>query len=644
MPSVKNMLSAAAGAGGDALNVENLFSTHLYTGNASSNAINNGIDLSGEGGMVWTKRRDAGISHAIYDTERGTSGTDALITNTNDDAVTGSMSSFNSNGFTLDSDSRSNASGDDMCSWTFRKAPRFFDVVTYTGNGTAGRTVSHSLGTTVGCIAVKRTDTSANWMVYHRGVNQRSNPHNFTLFFNNSVSQSDQTVWNDTAPTSSVFTVSNDDRLNANGGTYVAYLWAHNNNDGGFGPTADQDIIKCDFYEGNGSPTVGPEINLGFEPQFLMIKNSESTGNWLIFDNMRGITADDINDKYFLINEPDAEADTTDWIEPTANGFKVTNSNSAVNTDSQDYIYIAIRRGPMAVPESSSSVFAIETRGATSPNPPAFNASFNPDFSFRGVPSASFLAARKIQGGYVSTTSNAARTSSSSYSFDYQNGWWNNTTVSTSDFGYMWGIAPEFCDVVTYTGNGSNRTIAHNLTTQPDMFWIKRWNSTGVWAVWHTGLTGNNKYLRLDQAMAEIDFDLFNNTAPTSSNFSVGTNGNVNGSGSRYICMLFGSLSGVSKCGSYSGNGGTQNIDCGFSNGSKLVIIKSLSAGDSWHMYDTSRTNSLVAGNDTSYDLDTSTNYTADAIDPLSSGFTVNSTGNLTNSSGKTYIFYAIAA
>lgn len=643
MPSVKNMLSAAAGAGGDALNVENVFSTDLWSMQGGS--VTNNIDLSTEGGMVWVKSRTQQESHLLFDTERG-AGKDLNAEDTSNEDNSGRLSSFNSNGFTLAADPASAYAGQKHVGWTFRKAPKFFDVVTYTGNGTAGRTVSHNLGTTVGCIAVKRLDTSANWMVYHRGVNQRNNPHNFTLFFNNGVSQSDQTVWNDTAPTSSVFTVSNDTRLNASGGTYVAYLWAHNNNDGGFGPTADQDIIKCDFYEGNGSPTVGPEINLGFEPQFLMIKNSESTGNWLIFDNMRGITADDINDKYLLINESDPEADTIDWIEPTANGFKVTNNNSAVNTDSQDYIYIAIRRGPMAVPESSSSVFAIETRGATSPNPPAFNASFNPDFSFRGIPGGSFFAARKIQGGYLTTTSggNAARVSSSTYSFDYQNGWWNNTTVSTSDFGYMWGIAPEFCDVVTYTGNGSNRTIAHNLTTQPDMFWIKRWNSTGVWAVWHTGLTGNNKYIRLDQSGSEIDFDLFNNTAPTSSNFSVGTNGNVNGSGSRYICMLFGSLSGVSKCGSYSGNGGTQNIDCGFSNGSKLVIIKSLSSGDGWHLYDTSRSGGLVAGNDTSFVIDTAAGYTADAIDPLSSGFTVNSTGNLTNSSGKTYIFYAIAA
>ena len=639
---------SAAGAGSDPLYVENVFKTYLYRGTGSNITINNGIDLSGEGGFVWYRRRDGAENNSIEDTVRGLDKviyTDA--SNSEADPSSYGLQAFNSNGFTAGL----NTSGGEYTSWTWRKAPNFCDIITYTGNGTAGRTISHNLGTTVGSVWIKRRDSARSWMVYHRGIHS-SNPEYYHLSLNANFTTTDlgqsqsspSNMWNQTAPTSTQITLGSDQNVNENGGTYVAYVFAHNNNgDGGFGPDADQDVIKCGSYTGDGG--TNHIIDVGFEPQWVLIKKATGSGgggSWAIFDCMRGLTFDTGTNR-MLADSSGAEYEDNSYhaVGITSNGFRLTRNENWYNYSGYKYIYIAIRRGPMAIPESSSSCFAIETRGETSPNPPAFNASFDVDFSFRGVPSASFLAARQIQRGYVSTTATAAFTSSNSYVFDFSNGWWDNSSTSTSDHGYMWGRAPHFCDVVCHKGNGTNHhAIEHNLGIAPEMIWTKCKSSSKDWG---TYVLGEEMYLNTTNSSG-TDRGYSQTYNPTATHFYLGTVDTTNETGSTYISFLFATLAGVSKVGSYTGNGSSQNIDCGFSNGSKLVIIKPSSASGGWHLYDTDRSNGLVAGNDTSYDLDSSTNYTADAIDPLSSGFTVNSTGNLTNSSGVTYIFYAIAA
>ena len=166
MATKKKMLQAAAGnAGGEALNVEDVFSTYLYTGNSSTQTITNGIDLAGEGGLVWIKDRSSASNyHSLNDTERGT--TKYLSSNRTDAEGTGDLTAFNSNGFDVRYQQTGyiNESGGNLASWTFRKAPKFFDVVTYTGDGNDNRTVSHNLGSTPGMVIVKRTSGADSWM------------------------------------------------------------------------------------------------------------------------------------------------------------------------------------------------------------------------------------------------------------------------------------------------------------------------------------------------------------------------------------------------------------------------------------------------------------------------------------------------
>src|SRR5210317_606209 len=215
MSNSKKLLQAAAGsAGGAALNVEDVFSTYLYTGNGTSQTITNDIDLAGEGGLMWFKRRDATYSHHLYDTEVGVSSSRQTDTTIADITGRNDVTSLNSNGFSVGSTNVVNASGSDFASWTFRKAPKFFDVVTYTGNGVAGREIAHNLGCEVGHIIVKNYGTTRSWINYHRTLGGQ-----YFLELDNTGAAGGpvSSVWDSTDATSTHFTVGTNDSTNANG-------------------------------------------------------------------------------------------------------------------------------------------------------------------------------------------------------------------------------------------------------------------------------------------------------------------------------------------------------------------------------------------------------------------------------------------
>ena len=297
-----------AGASADPVYVDDVFSTFLYQGTSSNQNIVNGLDLSGEGGLVWIKGRpNAGYSHNLYDTARGVTKRLASNETTAESTYANSVTAFNSNGFTLGSDGNGevNYSGSTYVSWSFRKQPGFFDVVTYTGNGSA-RTISHNLGSVPGMIIVKRTDSSADWQVYHRGTDGGA-PEDYGIPLNSYTGRVDNAAyWNDTAPTSSVFSVGTDATVNANTATYVAYLFAHDAQD--YGEDSDEAIIKCDTYEGDGGTS--NFVNVGFEPQWVLIKKTTSNENWGIFDSIRGVPTGS-SAATLLANEADAETSGT---------------------------------------------------------------------------------------------------------------------------------------------------------------------------------------------------------------------------------------------------------------------------------------------------------------------------------------------
>ncbi|MDB4416888.1 hypothetical protein N9277_01335, partial [bacterium] len=356
MSKLAKALTAAAGNAGESLYVEDVFSTYLYTGNNSTQTIDNGIDLDGEGGLVWFKRRSTSRTHVLIDTERGkTSYLQSNETVPAETGITNTITSFNSDGFSISDQQDINGNAETVASWTFRKAEKFFDVVTYTGNGVAGRTVAHNLGSTPACMIVKRTNASQGWAVYHVGMDA-TNPENWMMRLNATDARFDLTPsrWNDTAPTSTDFTLSDNDEVNGNGDTYVAYLFA--SDAGGFGDDGDESIIKCGSYTGNG--TSSNYIDFGFEPQWFLVKNATSGSTpWLILDNMRGWPAAPASSQQELTANTSNAESTGSNVGITSTGIGITTSATPINKSGDNYIYIAIRR-PMKTPESGTEVFS----------------------------------------------------------------------------------------------------------------------------------------------------------------------------------------------------------------------------------------------------------------------------------------------
>ena len=501
---IKQGLWPTAGNTNPDVFIENLFSTYLYTGNGSSQTITNGIDLSTKGGLVWFKPRNQAFNHALYDTARGTSGGYGLglISNSTSAQVTGSgnyLTTFNSNGFTTSANG--STSGDNWVAWTFREQPKFFDVVTYTGNST-NRTIAHNLGSAPGCIIIKPYNNSGRgWVVYHRGLTSAS--YFLQLETTSAEINGGSGYFQNTAPTSTEFSLGTDPDVNGTGNTYVAYLFAHDA--GGFGLTGTDNVISCGSYTGNGS-TTGPVITLGYEPQWVMVKRiSGGIADWAVFDTMRGMSNTNANLLY-----PNSSSDegigTVGWIIPTATGFQPGWTSSVINASGNNYIYIAIRRGPMKTPTSGTSVFSPQTWSG--PGSTTFT-SFAPDWATRFFRDATnstntLNSARLIGERYLITSSTAAETVDNTILFDKTGG---GAAVSYGASGnlvsYYFRRAPGFFDVVCYTGTGSATTFSHNLGVVPQLMIVKRRDTTGNWRVYSANLTSASYFLQLQATSAQ---------------------------------------------------------------------------------------------------------------------------------------------
>ena len=632
MATTKKLMGTTA-VGGGSLAIEEVFSTYLYTGTSAAQTITNGIDLAGEGGMVWLKSRSNASNHFVVDTERGND--KYLLTNATSAEGTSpagsDITSFNSDGFSFGNYNYNiNFNNLTYASWTFRKAPRFFDVVTFTvGTSGSDTIINHNLGVTPGFVITKMTSTSSSWFAFHT-----STPNQYLQF-------------NATEPAKSWTWTSDDTSIDIGafwstayaGATGIAYFFAHDP----LGPSGDgsDGLIACGSYTGNGS-TTGPEIDLGWEPQWLLIKDTTtSSWSWYLVDNMRGFSETQYT--WFAADTNAAESALTDRIVPTSTGFKLVTSLSPYNANGSNYVYIAIRRGPMRQPTSGTEVFAIDQDDGV--GSPAFISGFPVDFNFyRNVNTlqGAFLSSRLTGNKYMQSTSTASESSSAGFTWDYMDGF--RTGPLTTDFyGWMFRRAPGFFDVVAYTGDGvAGRTVSHNLGVAPEMMWIKRRDVADDWSVYYGD---NTDYLYLNSSQASVDNSFFwNDTSPTDSAFTVGTNGGVNASASTYVAYLFATLPGVSKVGSYTGNGTSQTINCGFTSGARFILIKRTDSTGDWYVWDTAR--GIVAANDPHLSLNTTAAEvtTDDSVDPDSSGFIVNQVAATNiNVNAASYIYYAVS-
>jgi hypothetical protein len=319
--------------GGETVTIGDVFSTSLYTGNGGSQNVTNGIKLNSKGGLVWLKQRVSGgnnPAHWLFDTARGSPC--SLSTN-----EAGSQLdfwnpgvTFNSNGFNTGGHIQWNTNGVAYASWTFREAPKFFDIVTWSGTGVA-RDIPHTLGIVPGVIIIKKINAFQNWTVYHR-----SSGANYNLVLNSNL----PAAFNSgifPRVTSTSFGIDYAGDYNASGSNYIAYLFAHD--------TAATGLVQCGSYTAQvGSPV---PVNLGWQPQFVIIKKAtlsenQASENWLMFDSTRGITS--TTDQMLLANTTDTES-LVEIINLDATGFTISPISYYASNYPQgaQYNYIAIR-------------------------------------------------------------------------------------------------------------------------------------------------------------------------------------------------------------------------------------------------------------------------------------------------------------
>ena len=328
---------------------ETAFNTVLYTGNSSTQVINVGFRPD----LVWAKPRTSG-GHFLSDSIRG--GTKVIQTGGNSAEVTRSsnIQSFNSNGYTLAGDGTTNNSGDATVSWNFKAGTSFtndasstgigtidssgsfnndsgFSVVTWTGTGSSG-TIKHGMNTVPSVILIKNRD-GGHWRVYHH--KNTSAPETDFLELSDSDATSDNnTAFNDTAPTSSVFSVGSMDETNKSSENMVAYCFSER-----------KGYFKSGSYIGTGS-TNGSTIWTGGKPALLIAKRSSGTSHWLMMDNKRDPF--NVADALVVANDNDSESNwgTDRKIDFLSSGFKCRSNSTEINNSGATHIYMCWMESP----------------------------------------------------------------------------------------------------------------------------------------------------------------------------------------------------------------------------------------------------------------------------------------------------------
>ena len=323
---------------------DDYFNAVLYSGNNSTQNIAVGFQPD----WVWSKCRNVARSHRLSDAVRGST-RDLYSDTTAAEQNDGSITSFISTGFSLNNATGSayNTSGETYVSWAWKangagstntagsitstvsaNTTAGFSIVTYTGTG-ANATVGHGLGVAPSMVIVKnRSAGSTNWCVYHVSVgNQYA-----TLLNSTSTPFSNSNYWNNTTPTSTVFSLGNGTDTNGNTNNLVAYCFA---------PIAGYSAFGS--YTGNGS-TDGTFVFTGFRPRYVLIKRTNTTGDWIVYDSARS-TYNGVASEIYP-NLSNAEDNSSVDLDFVSNGIKLRNSGSGVNASGDTYIYACFAESP----------------------------------------------------------------------------------------------------------------------------------------------------------------------------------------------------------------------------------------------------------------------------------------------------------
>ena len=626
-------LGMSSGTKKQQLYVDDVFSTYLYTGTGAALDIVNGADLSTGVGLVWIKNRNSTEGNYLTDTVRG-AGKALHSENTGAEGDNiNHLSSFNVDGFSVGVGGGAvNTSGYIYGSWTFIKADRFFDVQTVVKSASSDATVDLSALNTVGMVKVKRTDSTGSWYVWHKDLTAGK-----LLYLEQSAAEA--TLGHISV---SGTTLTLHDGVIADG-TYVVYAYAHDP----LGPSEDgsDGLIACGTITHSADEFFN--IELGWEPQYVLWKRTNITSNWEIMDMMRPgfdvvSAAGAGNTDVLKPNTSDAEAGVPTYIGPNATGFGGYNDDGATTR-----IYMAIRR-PNKPPTSGTEVFDVQEITANQ----KITTGFISDFMISAIDANSRYTGSRLSGGkHLLTNSTVAEGASSYMAFDYNDGVDYTAGVGSTPQANIFNFrrAPGFFDAIADTGTGANKTENHSLTTAPEL-WLRKGRSGATEWVWGSSLLAATEKIVMPSPNGKVtDAAAWNSTYPTASLISLGTAAAVNTSAATYITYLWATLAGISKVFAYTGDGTSDSskvIDCGFAAGARFVLIIRTTASTAQDIFIWDTVRGIVAGDDPHLSLNTTAAEvtTDDSIDPASSGFIVNQVAATNiNINGAEYIGLAIA-
>lgn len=604
--------------------IDDVFSAYTYVGNGGTQTIVNGIDLAGKGGMVWGKNRTYAYQHEIACTQIGPNLRLAshLTTGSNLSDIT----AFNSNGFSVGFNTGNlNSSGSSVVSWTFRNASNFYHHAVVTKSSGSNTTYNFSTITTLGMVRVKRTDAVGSWYVWHRSLTAGK-------LLIGETTAAETTLGHITVSGSTVTLV--------NGviadGTYLVEAFAHDESADG--------IIRCGSFTTDAGG-IGA-VNLGWEPQYVVLKVSNTTVNWVIEDISRGMANASCNDLW--ANLPGGEqSNVYSGVVPTATGFGITNNMVG---GSRIGVYLAIRR-PNKPPTSGTQVFMPVIGTNTVPN---FVTGFPVDMHIGRLPntSSAVYVCDRLRGSspYITTVYTNAETTGGDGSFDSMIG---SGSSYNAFLGLCFKRAPGVFDIVCYTGTGVAKTEVHGLGVAPELMIVKRRDGTTNWLTWHKSFAQDGTYILLNTTAIPAGSTpaMFGTVAPDSTSFRIGAElaaaYDPNIANATYVAYLFATKAGISKVFGYTGDGtsnATKIIDCGFTTGARFVLIKRTDSVGDWYFWDTAR--GIGEGNDPHMSLNTALGGVTDddSIDPHVSGFSVNQVAATNiNVSSATYIGLAYA-
>tara|TARA_R100001443_G_scaffold29998_1_gene43486 strand:+ start:1 stop:1995 length:1995 start_codon:yes stop_codon:yes gene_type:complete len=664
MSPIQQML-LGAGGGDETLYMQDVFFINTFLGTSSSRNIVNGVKTT-EGALVVSKQRTSPDRDWNWiDTERGA--TKVLKTNTTGTEVTASnsLTAFNNNGFTIGNAAAWNSNNQRMATWTFRKHPKFFDIKTKTTNSSIGTTtVTHDLECDLGMAIFKsrnQTSQGYNWILWHKndsGYYYRLNTNDTRINFSpNSYNASTKTFTLGYPMSSSA------DRLitgNGQDSNLICYFFASNNNNGDFaGQTGSAgDIIKCGKYTGNGSRENGPAVNVGFRPDFVFITRVNSGDNTWWLDAQRGISsfANSSRGRDQLLRPQGIgyEISSDNLIRINPDGFSPESTDNSVNASGNEYLYMAIRAADGTVGKpfdgAGTDYFAMDTgSGDTVQN---FDSSFPVGFALyrknvNGADDDWKLSSRITNRMFMHFKDSESRNSNDSFvDFAFDDGWGREANFDSTYQSWMWKTG-QGCDCVTYRGTNSARTIKHGLGGVPEMIWVCNRESNEDF---YCGHMGNNDgvdpwdyELKINTNSQRGTMGMFNDTPPTSTEFYLLNDNAVNQNDKEHFAVLFRSISGISKCGYYTGTGNnSQYINVGF--GIRFLVIKRTDSSGDWMVFDSLRGFGNSGTNDSILKFNSSFAPTSSNVMNLSSqAFNPRTSDSNLNASGGKYIYYAHA-